>query len=138
MATWFCLPERKRERLDAGVEEFDFERPVLDRAGLADQLIQPLPGDGAVAIGVGVDAVVGAGRLAVQRHPEPHRLAVGIRPQHQMQVAGMEAIDDLAIRGATPAKVGAMPASIDRPLRANTKGNTSRMHGLRMVGIPPK
>ena len=50
-----------------------------------------------------------------------------------------------AARVATIANVAAMPASIGRvermklrPARAKTKGRTGRMHGERMVRMPPK
>ena len=68
----------------------------MNRAGLADELVEPLAGHGAGARLVGIGAVIVAGRLAVDRDAEAHRLAVGARPQHQMQVAGMEAEGDLA------------------------------------------
>ena len=50
-----------------------------------------------------------------------------------------------AAKVATPAKDAAMPASNGNPLlrkgcsaRANTKGSTGRMHGLRIVSTPPR
>ncbi len=54
---------------------------------LAYQLIEPLAGHRPVAVFIGVAAMVGAGRRAVDRDLEAHRLAVGTRPQHQVQVA---------------------------------------------------
>ena len=69
---------------------------VSDVAFLADELIQPLAGDGPVAVGIGIHTVIGAGRFAVDGDAEAHRLAVAAGPQHQMQVAGVEAIDDTA------------------------------------------
>ena len=50
--------EGESEGLGAGVEELDLERPVLDRPLLANELIEPLAGDGAYAIGVDVGAAV--------------------------------------------------------------------------------
>ena len=77
--------------LHAGIEEFDFEGAIRDRAVLPDQLIEPLPIDGALAVGIGVGAMVGAGRGAVERHAEPDRFAVRGRAEHKMQIAGMKA-----------------------------------------------
>jgi hypothetical protein len=49
------LAEGEGESLDARVER-DFERPIEDRLRLADQLIQPLLDDRAVAVFVDVQA----------------------------------------------------------------------------------
>jgi hypothetical protein len=50
-----------------------------------------------------------------------------------------------AARLATTANISVMPTSSGNPLRrngrserANTKGSTGRMHGLRMVSTPPR
>ena len=66
---------------------------------LTDQLVKPLAGDHASALGVDIHAVIGAGRGAVQRHPEAHRLAAAGRSQHQVQVTALEVVDDLAAGG---------------------------------------
>jgi hypothetical protein len=62
--------ERERERFDARVEELDLELSIRDGPGLTDQLIQPLFSGRSVAVGVDVDAVSGARRLAVDAHPK--------------------------------------------------------------------
>ena len=46
------LPEREAVRLRAGVEEFDLEPAVGDRARLADQLIRALVADDPAPVGV--------------------------------------------------------------------------------------
>jgi non-heme chloroperoxidase len=50
-------PERERKRLDARIEELDLELAVGDGLRLPDQLIQPLPGQRAVALFVDVHSV---------------------------------------------------------------------------------
>src|SRR5690348_1456580 len=77
-----------------GIEEGDLEQAFAAAVGLAHELIQALAGDGTVAIGVGIHAVVGAGRLAVDGDAVADRLAVRRRAEHQVQVAAAEAIDD--------------------------------------------
>jgi hypothetical protein len=50
------LPEREHVCLDAGLEEFDLERPVPDTAVDTHELIEPAVGEHAVAFLVDVDA----------------------------------------------------------------------------------
>jgi signal transduction histidine kinase len=64
------LPEREHVRLDAGSEEGDLERAIVDRSPPADQLIEPLVGQCSMTVPVDVDAVVVAGRLSVDKHAE--------------------------------------------------------------------
>src|SRR5471030_1327767 len=80
--------------LGAGVQEFDAEGVVGHRAGLPHQLVQALAGDGAAAIGAGVAAMVLARRGAVDGDAEAHRFAISTGTEHQVQVAGMETVDD--------------------------------------------
>ena len=70
---------------------------IHHRTGIANQLIQPLRGNDAVAIGIGIDAVRCTGGFAVDGDDEANRITFGRRPQHQMQVAGVETIDDAAV-----------------------------------------
>src|SRR5215218_3612019 len=65
------LAEGEGVRLDARVEEGDLEGPLGDRVGLADELVEPWFGKGAVALVVDVSAVGGSRRLPVDPHPEP-------------------------------------------------------------------
>ena len=58
-----------------------------------------------------------AGRLAVDRDPEPHRRAAG-RAEHEVQVAGVEAVADLALRRA-PTGRSALPT--DQRRRATSR-----------------
>ena len=88
--------EGERVGLDAGIEKLDLERVVGDRAALPDQLVEPLSGHDALAVGIDIGAVAVAGRRAVDGDAEPHRLAVRPGPEHQMQVARVEAVDDAA------------------------------------------
>ena len=64
--------EREHVRFEGGVEKLDVEAPVDDRTGLADQLVEALVGDGAVAVLVDVQAVSGTRRLPVDADPEGH------------------------------------------------------------------
>ena len=89
-----ALAEGEGVGLDAGVQEGDLEGAVGDGAGLADQLVQPGVGDCAVARLVDVGAVGGAWWLAVEAHPEPDGTLWRGRSHDQVQVAGVEPIDD--------------------------------------------
>ena len=64
--------EREGERLHASIEELDLELSIDDRLRLADQLIQPLFDNGAVAALVHVETVSRTRRLPVDRHAEPY------------------------------------------------------------------
>ena len=66
-----ALAEGERADFDAGLKERDLRGPLADRPGLADELVQPLLGDRAMALAIDVDAVGGAGRLPVEEHLEP-------------------------------------------------------------------
>src|SRR6185437_10885739 len=96
-ASMIALAEREGEGLHAGIEEFDLEGAVLDGSLLPDQLIQPMEGDGAHALGIGVGAVIGARGGAVNGDLEANGLAIR-RTQHQMKIAGVEAVNDGAVR----------------------------------------
>src|SRR5262247_2808238 len=65
--------ERERECFDTSVEEFDRERSIGDRSLLADQLIEALIDDGAVAVLVDIEAVRGTWRLPIDRDAKAHR-----------------------------------------------------------------
>src|ERR1700722_18864683 len=81
-------PEGESEGLHAGIEKLDFEGAVGDRTVLPDELIEALLVDHALAVGIDVRAVIGAGRHAVDRHSETDRLVVGRRTEKEMQNAG--------------------------------------------------
>src|SRR3954465_9568608 len=90
------LAEGEHVGLGAGVEEGDLEETVRDGAWLADKLVEPCIGDGALAALVGVEAVGGPGRLTVDQQPEPHRRS--LRSQDEVEIAGVKSIRDAAIR----------------------------------------
>lgn len=77
-----------------GVEEFDGERAVLHGTRLAHQLIQALLSHRAAAIRCHISTMGVARCLAVNRYLETHRLAVCARPQYQVKVTRMKAVDD--------------------------------------------
>src|SRR5580658_9070435 len=89
----------KREGLRAGIEELDLKSAVLDRILLADELVEAVVDNLPVAFGVGIHPVIRSGRLAVNQHAESNRLSVGSRPQHQVHIPRMEAVNDFAPRG---------------------------------------
>ena len=62
----------------------NLERPVCDMPALANELIKPLFGHRAVAGGIDISTMIGAGRVAVHENAEAHRLAAFARPQHQV------------------------------------------------------
>jgi hypothetical protein len=80
-------------RFDARIEEFDLDRAVRDRPGLAHQLIEPWLDQRSPALLVDVDPAGCAGGFAVGQHAERDG---GARPraQDEMDVARMEAEGD--------------------------------------------
>src|SRR5256885_15321651 len=133
MAPLSLSSEREHERLDSGVEELDFEQPVADPRGLADQLIRPLVVRNAVAVVVDVDTVRAPGRLAVETDPESHSRVRGRRPHDEMKVTGMEAIrDGAAWRIETRGNGADRPVACERPLVATQPGG--RGIDVRFVG----
>src|SRR5215467_4210115 len=92
------LAERKRKRLDAGIEKLDLERPVFNRSLLADQLIQTIAVDDAVALLVDVHTRIVERRSAVEQYAKTHGLAARLRTKHEMEIARVKAKDDLAVR----------------------------------------
>ena len=57
----------KSKRVGGGTrgKEANLERVVANVTGETHQLIQPLPVDDTVAVGVGVDTVIGGRRMAI-------------------------------------------------------------------------
>ena len=80
--------------MNARVEEGDLEGALGDRAGLADELVQPRFGDRAVALVVDIGSVRGSRRLPVDAYAEPHGRPSRCRSHDQVQVAGVEAVGD--------------------------------------------
>jgi hypothetical protein len=68
------LPERERVGLDSRIKEPDLECVVADRAALTDQLVEPLPSDDPLAIGVDIRTVAVAGWRPIYRDPISNRM----------------------------------------------------------------
>src|SRR5215470_17519954 len=90
-----ALAECERVRLNAGTGKGDLEGAAGNGAGLADQLVQPLLADGAVALVVSVGSVRGAGRFSIAEHAEPGGGSGFCWPHDEVEVTGVEAADDL-------------------------------------------
>ena len=105
------LAEREHEGLDARLGEGDLERPVGDRAALADQLVQPLLIDYALALLVDVEAVSLAGRLAVDEHMERDGASSRAWAHYEVDVASVKAEGDPSVRAVEHAGT-----AFDRPL----------------------
>jgi hypothetical protein len=103
--------KRKGVGVNTGIEKFDLEGVVRDGAALAHELIEAMLGDDAGTIRRRIDAVAIAGQSAVDSHTETHRLAVTVRPEHQMKVARVEAIDD-----ASTCSIENRVLAVDRPI----------------------
>src|SRR5208283_3325414 len=88
--------EGKCVGLHAGIEEPDLERVIGDNA-LPDELIKPLPGHDAPAVGIDIRAAAGAGWRAVDSDAESDRLTVRPRSENQMQIARVEPGNDTAV-----------------------------------------
>src|ERR1700677_2345728 len=84
------LTEGKRVSLHIRIKKLDGEGAVHERPALSHELVEPVVGHHALAVGIDVGAVAFAGRGAVDRHVEAHRLAVGVWPQDQGQKGGLE------------------------------------------------
>src|SRR6516162_348105 len=78
------LAESECVSLNTRVEKLNLEFAVADGAALSDELVEALPRDDALSIGIGVRAVAGAWRRAVDRDAEPDRSTVRRRPEHEM------------------------------------------------------
>src|SRR5262245_36800740 len=98
--------------LGSGRGEGDLEGPVSDLTVLADQLVEPLFGDGAIARLVNVEAAGAIRRLAVDQHDEGDRLSgAALGAQHQIEIPPVEAVYDPAAR-----LVQRRDLSLDRPV----------------------
>src|SRR3954469_25880718 len=86
------LAERERIGLNTGIQKLDLEMSIRDAARLPDQLIQARSGGAAVALGVNVNPVRRARRLAVDADTKSHRGSRCRRTHHDVQVAGVKAI----------------------------------------------
>lgn len=91
--------ERERERLDAGIEELNFELTSNDRRRLPDQLIQTRLHHRPIAGGVSVYTVSRTRRLAVERDAKTNRHGLPSGAHHEMHVARAEAVVEPSVRG---------------------------------------
>jgi hypothetical protein len=82
----------------AWFREGDLEGLVGDGAGLADELVYPLLGKGAVAVVVDIGFVGVAGWLSVDEDAVSDRGAWFWRSHDEVEVAGVEAAGDLPVR----------------------------------------
>src|SRR5271165_2713409 len=91
------LSESKVIGAYAGVEKFNLEGPIQDRAGLPDELIKPRLIDGAPTPGICINAerIVGCG--AIDGDAEASGAILGRRRQNEMKVAGMKPVPDAPI-----------------------------------------
>src|SRR5262245_52063155 len=80
------------------IEKLDGKGVVLHFPGLANQLIEALFTDDALAFCIQIDATASTWRVTIDRHAETHGLAVHARTEHQMQIARMKAERDLSVR----------------------------------------
>src|SRR6185437_14100295 len=101
----------------ARLEELDLEGAWTDLAALADQLVHPRLVDGAGAGGLDVEAVVLAGRPAVEADDEARRAAAARRREHEVEVASREAVGDRSWGGVEHRRLRPdRPRSRQRPL----------------------
>ncbi len=91
-------PESERIGLQAAIKKLDLEGSVRDRAALPDELIEPLSGHNAAPLDVDIRAMVFARWFTVDRDTKANRPGVVEGPKYEMQIAGMESVDDAAAR----------------------------------------
>src|SRR5215510_606615 len=103
--------KRECKSLHAGIEELDFELPIGDGHGVADQLIESLLGNCADALVVDVDPVSRTRRLPIYEYAKPHRGAWLCRSHNEMQIAGVKPVSD-----TSTGLVQHGSLSLDRPL----------------------
>src|SRR5262245_10405472 len=97
--------EGERESLHVAVEKLDLERPLDDRLGRTNELIEPRLGDPAVALLIDIEAVGVSWRFSVDRDAEASRGPAHGRAHHQVEVARLKAVRDAPTR----------PVEHDRP-----------------------
>jgi hypothetical protein len=90
-------PKGEGEGLCAGIEKPDLECVIGDRPALPDQLVQALPGHDALAVGIDIGAMAVARWHAVNRDAEPYGLAVCCGAENEVEIPGMEPVDDAAL-----------------------------------------
>jgi len=89
--------EGEHKGLHARLEKLDLELPISNGPWLADQLIQPLFGNRAVALLVNVAAESRARRLSIEEHAKAHGRSSRRRSHDEMQIAGVKAVRDAPV-----------------------------------------
>ena len=97
MRPWLLSAEGKRKGLYARIEKPDFKGVIRNLTVVTNKLIQPLRRHHALPFGIDIDAVRIPGSLAINDHDKPDGLAVRVRAENELQIVGMEPIDDAAI-----------------------------------------
>src|SRR2546423_14601321 len=92
------LPERKTKRFHPRLSELYLELSIGYLGLLAHELVGPLTTRRPVPLIIDVGSVRWAGRLAVDLHDEPHWLRSRRNTHDEIDVAGVEAIHNLAVR----------------------------------------
>src|SRR5215213_2485900 len=89
-----ALAEGEGVGLDARIQEGDLKGALADRAWLANELVEPWLGDRAVALVVDIRPVGASRGQPVDTHMELHGRLLSCRSHDQVQVAGVEAVED--------------------------------------------
>src|SRR5437588_9770754 len=105
------LAERERERLHARIEKLDLELAISNVPRLADQLIQPLLDNRAVALVVNITSVSSARSLSIDEHAKAHGRSSRCRSHDEMEIAGVKAVRDPPV-----GRVQHRSPSLHRPL----------------------
>src|SRR5712691_874669 len=84
----------ERKRLHARFEKLDLELAIGDGLRLPDQLMQPLFGNGTVALLVDIDSVRSARWLSIDEQAKSHGGSRRRRPHDEVKIAGMKTIGD--------------------------------------------
>src|SRR5580698_796451 len=128
--------EGKRVSLHTRNQKLDAECPVLNLALLTNQLVQTVLRHGAKAVRVDIYSMISSRSFAVYRHAEAHRLPTFRRPQNQVQVARIEAIEDAARCSQRRSDLTLiLPVALKRPLVLFQFGRS--LIGLRGVVLEP-
>jgi hypothetical protein len=125
----FHLAKREAEGFGAPVLELDLKPPVTDRSLLADELIHPLLYNRAVPVCVDISSVARRGALTVEQHAKPHGRALSRRSHHEVHIARVELVRDLAVGAVERARVGA-----DRPVARESPTIEPQARG-RQIGV---
>lgn len=111
------LSECDRKDLDAGIKEFNLKRHVYNRSLLPDELIHPRFANLARAVDRGIEAMIIAGRRAIQLDLKANQRIVPRWAQDHMEITAMETEHDLAEWRFESAKLrDDVPGTVEPPL----------------------